>query len=835
MIRKHFSVHKLEHDHHLTCEICINVKLNSIKQLKKHASNFHNEHLNGCLINKNTFQCNKCVFFVEDEENELNRIIKHQKKHLKLFETVNCIYCAKEIKSVSNLSSHLRRNHASLFNSIVVNTANQDFVSILSNSEGSNFRNSCSAPMAELDNENILTSNEESENVQINLFYEHLYKFLLKLKTKGISEELSDMIVNEVKTLCEFLFTQCINENRTDNIPCYLRQFKKFDTIPKRRKLFFSDPNYISPVTIALGRNSDNQQCFYQYVPILVSLKNIIQKSSLSGKLRIVNSGSAIDENLMRDFTDGQKYKNNEFFRDTDKIEIILFSDVCNVCNPLGSSKSKHKTNFVYFKLGNIKTEHRSKINDIMLVSICNEKDLKEFKPNVILQRMYQDLKTLEETGLTVNINGQKKLIKGSIFAVAGDNLGAHMLIGLPQNFSTSASICRYCYTSTQSLKKGDFSVKEPRTKESHEKDVENCAGGIETDSILNKLSHFHTSSGFPPCIGHDFFHGAFKSDVFNILEHFINIKTFTAQYLKLYLKSLIAKSYCLKSLIYVNDGKSFNISGSMSEIQNTIIYLPFFFLNFNITGDSHHQFFTIILEITRIINASTISNDQVALLDSLITDYVHLRKDIFKKMTNAPKVHYIVHVPELILKYGPLKRFSTLGFEQKHQFFKQRQQKTKNFVNIQKTLAEHHQLLMLQEFNNQDSGFAVFDPRKIDNDERKKLKLSSNYSVFAKNVSKNFVNYQCGQHICCGLDTDSFLKTMEIVKIIVDISDMKIKFLGYLSKFAYNDTTGLHEKFKTETEKTIIDFADIKLIGSIYVHCHNNRQFISLKESITY
>ena len=39
--------------------------------------------------------------------------------------------------------------------------------------------------MTELDNDNFLTSNEESENVQINL-----YKFLLELKTKGISEKL---------------------------------------------------------------------------------------------------------------------------------------------------------------------------------------------------------------------------------------------------------------------------------------------------------------------------------------------------------------------------------------------------------------------------------------------------------------------------------------------------------------------------------------------------------------------------------------------------------------------------------------------------------------------
>ena len=67
-------------------------------------------------------------------------------------------------------------------------------------------------------------------------------------------------------------------------------------------------------------------------------------------------------------------------------------------------------------------------MNHIQLVSMCNEKDLKEFKPNLILEQMFQDLKVLEETGITVTINNQSKSIKGSIFAVAGDNLGAHLL-----------------------------------------------------------------------------------------------------------------------------------------------------------------------------------------------------------------------------------------------------------------------------------------------------------------------------------------------------------------------------------------------------------------------
>ena len=87
----------------------------------------------------------------------------------------------------------------------------------------------------------------------------------------------------------------------------------------------------------------------------------LFEKSASMEKLRDPSSDPTIDNNLMKDYTDGNKYKDSTFFCGGDKIEVILFLDVANLCNPLGSSKSKHKTNFIYYKLGNLKTEHRSK------------------------------------------------------------------------------------------------------------------------------------------------------------------------------------------------------------------------------------------------------------------------------------------------------------------------------------------------------------------------------------------------------------------------------------------------------------------------------------------
>ena len=49
------------------------------------------------------------------------------------------------------------------------------------------------------------SSHEKYENVITNNFYEHLYTFFLQLKTKGITEKTIDIIVEEVKIICEFL------------------------------------------------------------------------------------------------------------------------------------------------------------------------------------------------------------------------------------------------------------------------------------------------------------------------------------------------------------------------------------------------------------------------------------------------------------------------------------------------------------------------------------------------------------------------------------------------------------------------------------------------------
>lgn len=94
------------------------------------------------------------------------------------------------------------------------------------------------------------------------------------------------------------------------------------------------------------------------------------------------------------------------------------------------------------------------------------------------------------------------------------------------------------------------------------------------------------------------------------------------------------------------------------------------------------------------IVCAPKIHTNQVAYLKLLIEEYLEARAVVFSHSPLKPKHHFLLHYPDLILKFGPLIRLWTLHFESKHTYFKQCARKLRNFKNICATLAERHQLL---------------------------------------------------------------------------------------------------------------------------------------------
>ena len=88
--------------------------------------------------------------------------------------------------------------------------------------------------------------------------------------------------------------------------------------------------------------------------------------------------------------------------------------------------------------------------------------------------------------------------------------------------------------------------------------------------------------------------------------------------------------------------------------------------------------------------------------------DHLSLFKAVYEDINIIPKQHYLVHLPSLILKFGPLVRSWCLRFEAKHAYFKDQARIIKNFKNLPLTLAKSYQSSVRADYvrlNREDKG----------------------------------------------------------------------------------------------------------------------------------
>jgi hypothetical protein len=209
-------------------------------------------------------------------------------------------------------------------------------------------------------------------------------------------------------------------------------------------------------------------------------------------------------------------------------------------------------------------------------------------------------------------------------------------------------------------------------------------------------------------------------------------------------------------------------LTGSMSEMRNSVTCLPLLFLGKNISKSSHVMgFFSTMVEITRIITSHEINKDQVSYLQSLIKDYFHYRKKAFPKAKLTPKHHYNVHYPDLIIKFGPLLRTWTIMFESKHKYFKYVIEICKNFINITKLLAIRHQMLQASLKNDRFPRTAVInisEPNKTFLGE-----LPAGFSTWSSKVKIHNTKFLVGDHIIVASEEMSNIKLIKVQNIFIN------------------------------------------------------------------
>ena len=116
-------------------------------------------------------------------------------------------------------------------------------------------------------------------------------------------------------------------------------------------------------------------------------------------------------------------------------------------CNPHDSDREKHKITAFYYTIGNLHPKYRSQLKFIFLAVLADYEIIRMTGNDygVILEPLINELRILQESGITINVGRVLQNVKGKLVTVSADNLTTHDLAGFQRHFN-SGRICRSCF-----------------------------------------------------------------------------------------------------------------------------------------------------------------------------------------------------------------------------------------------------------------------------------------------------------------------------------------------------------------------------------------------------
>lgn len=793
------------------------------KNFYMHIYRNHEKQDNLWQINCNIKGCNFLICSKKD-------LSSHISSHIKIGSSVSCPTesCKNSSVTFSNVStwrSHIFRKHY-----------DSNTLSATTNVRGNNNNNDRDV-MITIDNaddtNNIEGISEVDDNDQsvktwytksLSVLYLTLHsKYFVTEKAintiiehiRDINEISNNAIIEHIKNYYDVNINQTVVQGLNYFNDAHNTVSGLLRTTHTRHNYFKNEFEYVHPKCINFGICGD-KLCNYYYVPIIETIKVLMKNKNIQQWLTEEMESS---DNIFANITDGSVFKNNSFFSENpNALRIIIFQDAFEICNPLGSSRKKHKVVGVYMILANTKPFSWSKVDNMFLVALAYEKDINQFGFHSFLRELIKDLKELEDTGVQLNNN----FLKGSLVAVLGDNLGSHQVGGFCENFSTSQYICRYCYITNDVLVK-TFNNFQYRTKQSYQADLEFklCLDeihykGVKHDSVLNSLKYFHVCSpGLPPCIAHDLFEGVVQYDLMLIINNFARNNVLTIDLLNEKLQNLHFCGYSLN--IPKLKRNSNKLPGSAHE--NIIILQVLPFAVYDLVKDLNNPLWKMVIllrEVCNIVLSIKLHIGQIAYLKYLVEEYLDMRVKLFPNIKLRPKHHYLLHYSKLITQFGPLKNLWTLRFESKHKYFKNIVKHSPNFKNILYSLAERHQFLQALHLNQKNcfSDNIIADKTKVYYEAEYPtlindlIKVKCNFELpffISKCIIYRGIHYKESMYICYDTsDTGDYL-LLQIKYILINNEYSDCLFIGNNCEISYDVTVGLYYELSQNYNRELI------------------------------
>lgn len=766
-------------------------------QFQKYVTFKAHIYRNHCKLNKFVFHCN--VKYCKYSANSTSKYNRHMYEHIRKGQSVFCPYqyCNNVtlFKSIVNYKAHVFRWHS-------VKTIESKKFDTNTTHEYLNQKDHDSNSLLPEFNENsdIITQETDYRIVYLKM----LTKLYLTLQAKHfLTDSAVQTVISGIKDISTFfnlLVNNKIDHGFSQPLSIHNDFFSYLRSVHMKKKCYNTFFQRVEPVKIILGRNNQHKLCHYYYIPVKETLKTMILNDNVRSKINSVNTSSH-SVHALKDISDGLAFKNNIFFQaNPDALQIILYVDAFELCNPLGSSRTKHKLLAAYMTLGNIPSHARSKVDQQQLILLCNETHVKSFGFEKIFLPFVNDIKELETEG--IDILG--KNFKGTVVVILADNLGSHQVGGFNENFSKSEYFCRFCYCSKTELHNGDLFVKGYRTIDNYNTDLEQYSSGInrgvKRNSCFNQLQFYHVSMpGLPSCIAHDLYEGVVPYDISLAIDYFVKrCKYFTYDYLNYALRTIRFSNESDFIAVPIITSKK-GLSGNASQNFRTLLILPLAICDkVEKNKDKVWKMILCLREICLLVSSFLITEGQIAVLKDLIYEYIDFRLECFPEKKFKPKHLFMMHYPYLLRQFGPLRHTWTLRFESKHRYFKNIARHSQNFKNITYSLCNRHQYL--QALYLQDG--KLYDD-KVHADSAIKYE-PDNYSDIVKNFTRIYgletaflsdtvrykgQTYKTGQRIVVEKDEfDGLLLLSKIEYIFIDKLYESIYFIGLCEKIFFNE-----------------------------------------------
>ncbi|XP_036952445.1 uncharacterized protein LOC119018692 isoform X1 [Acanthopagrus latus] len=711
----------------------------TISALKSHISRLHRtvqrqENL--------SFQCSLCDY---KDICCKKKVLTHLHHHLRLRETVSYPFvgCSFATNRLNSFTGHTSRNHKShnLRNFLtpvrVVNDfPSDDIAQPCSVDPEAGVSLTCSPSLDSTENGRP----DCAQNVDSEILQHKLASLFLRMQCvlhvpkhaiQAIIDEFSDILsfskFHTTKILKDVLakhnieveedVIQEISSTVFEKNPVLVTTAEKgaLSTDYRRNRYFKEHFSIIEPTELLYDRTSKKA---FVYVSVNEVIELLLNRGEFLEKLVFSEESTP---GIYKTFQDGSYFQQN-FGENELHIALGLYIDDFELCNPLGTSKKIHKITAVYWVILNLPSKFRSTLHSIHLALLGKTCDVKQFGFEKFFNPLVKDLKSLEQTGVFVQT--LDNYVKGSVFCVCADNLGAHGLAGFQESFNVK-NFCRFCLTNRGEIATTAISDFQLRYREQHDTFLlqlcqENVphVNGVKSECVLSKhLSNFHPVTGFPPDILHDFFEGVIPVELSLCLKELILKGFFSLERLN----SLI-NSFPYKYSDRLNKPKAISkanfekgsIGGNGHENWSLLRFLPLLIGKSVPEQEPAWEILMDLKEIVEIVVRPVLSEEILNYLEIKLSDHRSLLTATFPAFSLRPKHHFAEHYPYLLRCFGPLVELWTMRFESKHSFFKKTMHDAQNFKNVLLTLSTKHQQMMACLFDSQSLFKSMLHVEKV-------------------------------------------------------------------------------------------------------------------------